>query len=137
MAPNPYAAYRQTQVATADPVELVVLLYEGAIRFTSNAVAALNGGDHEAAHRMFVRAQEVVLELLSSLDLEQGAVAENLAVIYDYLYRRLIDANVRKDATIAQEVVGHLRLLLDGWRSVRPTPAHAEGALLAPAGGPR
>jgi flagellar protein FliS len=137
MAPNPYAAYRQTQVATADPVELVVLLYEGAIRFTSNAIAALNSGDRETAHGAFLRAQEVVLELLSCLDLEQGAVAENLAAIYEYLYRRLVDANVRKDAAIAQEVVGHLRLLLDSWRNVRPTPAHAEGALAAPRGGPR
>jgi flagellar protein FliS len=136
MAPNPYVAYRQAQITTADPIDLIILLYEGAIRFTSNAIAALAEREYEQAHRSFVRAQDIVLELLSCLDLEHGAVAKNLAAIYAYLYRQLVEANIRKDPATAREVVRHLHALLASWQQLRQTDVRADGALV-PTGGTR
>ena len=113
---NAVNIYRQTQTHTAPPAELVVMLYRGAARFAATAATALETHDLEPAHKNLVRAQAIVGELAGTLDLERGGdVARNLMLVYDYLTRRLIEANVRKDAAIAREVERLLRDLLSAW----------------------
>jgi flagellar protein FliS len=113
---NGYQAYRQTQAQTAAPGELVVMLYRGAVRFVSSAIEAIESRDIPTAHTNLVRAQAIVSELSETLDLERGGeLARNLNAIYEYLNRRLIEANLRKDAAAAREVHGLLRELLPAW----------------------
>ena len=113
---NGYQAYRQTQAQTAAPGELVVMLYRGAVRFVSSAIEAIDSRDIPAAHTNLVRTQAIITELSETLDMERGGeMATNLQAIYEYLNRRLIDANLRKDASIAREVQGLLRELLPAW----------------------
>jgi flagellar protein FliS len=113
---NGYQAYRQTQAQTAAPGELVVMLYRGAVRFVSAAVEAIELRDVPAAHTSLVRAQAIISELAETLDLERGGeLARNLLAIYHYLNRRLVEANLRKDADMAREVEGFLRELLPAW----------------------
>jgi flagellar protein FliS len=116
---NAYQVYRQTQTQTAAPGELVVMLYRGAIRFVTGASEAIERKDIVGAHNDLVKAQAIIAELNATLDVERGGqVAANLARIYDYLYRRLIEANLRKDAQPAREVQGLLRELLPAWTTV-------------------
>jgi len=123
---NAFQVYRQTQTNTAAPGELVVMLYRGATRFVGAGVEAIEGRDIEGAHTNLVKAQAVVIELQQTLDLEQGGdLGRNLWSIYDYMNRRLIEANLRKDAQPAREVHTLLRELLGAWEAIVRQPANA------------
>lgn len=111
-----YGAYRQTQIQSASPVELVVMLYRGAIRFTKAGIDGVNRKDIQAAHTGFVRAQDIVDELSSTLDFERGSdIAVRLSTIYAFVKRLLIQANVRKETEPAEQAVRLLESLLSAW----------------------
>jgi flagellar protein FliS len=128
-----YRQYRSVQTQTASPGYLVVMLYQGAIAFASRAQAALDAGDCEAAHENLIRTQDIIAELLGSLDFGQGEVASNLARLYEYMHRRLVEANVCKSAEPVAEVLRHLRLLCDAWQQAVAQVAACEQRKLAPA----
>jgi flagellar secretion chaperone FliS len=118
-----YGQYQRSQVETATPGQLVVLLYQGCVRFTQRGRLALEAGDHETARVSFLRAQDIVAELMSGLNLEAGEIAENLLRLYEYLYRRLVLANVKRDVSAADEVERLVRQLLPAWEeAVRKQP---------------
>ena len=115
---NAYQVYRQMQAQTAAPGELVVMLYQGAIRFVGAGIDAIEIKDVPTAHNSLVKAQAIVSELAETLDLERGGdIARNLASIYDYVNRRLVDANLAKNAQPAREVLALLRELLPAWQA--------------------
>lgn len=119
MMANPYLRYRAAAVETAAPVDLVVMLYQGVVRFTQRGIDATERRDLETAHASFVRAQEIVAELAGSLDLEAGGqVARGLMALYDYTLRRLVEANCGKTAGPAREVAGLFRELLPAWQDL-------------------
>ncbi|MFS8544380.1 MAG: flagellar export chaperone FliS [Limnochordales bacterium] len=110
--------YRATQVQTANPVNLVVMLYDGAIRFVRQGIAAIEQAKVEEAHRNLIRAQDILAELERALDPRAGEIAANLEQLYDYMQRRLMEANLRKDAAPLQEVIGLLTELRDAWQQI-------------------
>src|SRR5207302_3749451 len=110
--PNGYQQYKELQVQTAGSAELILLLYQGSIKFLNRARLAIDDRDVEAAHNALIRSQDIILELNRALDQSAGTVATNLARLYDYMYRRLVHANVHKDGTVVDEVTGLLRELL-------------------------
>src|SRR3954447_8143743 len=84
---NPYQQYRATKVETAGSVDLVVMLYQGAVRFIRVAIDALGREDFKAAHRNFIRAQDIIVELRGSLNHEAGGdIAKQLTSLYEYCY---------------------------------------------------
>jgi flagellar protein FliS len=107
---DPTAAYRSAQVTTSSPAAQVVLLHEGAIRFSAM--------DLEGAHTASVRAQAIVSALRESLDMSTGEIALQLDAIYDFMHRRLVAGNVSKTPGPALEVIDLLRGLADAWRQV-------------------
>ncbi|MBO8142020.1 MAG: flagellar export chaperone FliS [Firmicutes bacterium] len=115
--------YRTTQVSTAGPMKLVLMLYDGAIRFVNQAAAAVESNKLEEAHRSLLRAQDILAELDGALDRSAGEIAENLHRLYDYMQRRLIEGNVRKDPEPLREVAGLLEQLQEAWQAV----AQSEG----------
>jgi len=132
MVANPYLRYRQVTVETASVAELMVLLYRRAVQVLAEAEEAVRERDVPRAHAWLVYAQEIVSELMASVNLEAGELAHRLWAIYDYAQRRLIEANVRKDAAVVAEVRGLLASLLEAWeqvaaqeRSSRPEPLAA------------
>ena len=120
---NAYQAYRTNQAQTATPGELIVMLYQGAARFVARGIEGIEAGDLEVAHTYLIKAQAVVAELQSSLDVQTGGeVGRNLDAIYEFMLRRLVEANLRKDAVPAREVEQLLRDLLPAWeQAVRET----------------
>lgn len=110
--------YRQVGVETASPIGLVIMLYRGAIRFLTEAEEAMAARDIPEAHRCLVRSQEIIAELMGSLNLDAGEIAINLSRLYDYMQQRLIEANLRKDPAAAMEVRCLLIELLGAWEAI-------------------
>lgn len=117
IAKNPYAAYANSKVMTASPAELTLMLYDGAIKFCNIAIKGIEEKDIEKAHNNIIKVQNIIDEFQSTLD-RKYPVAEDFDRVYTYLMRRLIEANMRKDAEILEEVLGHLRTMRDTWKEV-------------------
>jgi flagellar protein FliS len=115
MMPQGYQQYQRTQTQTASPGELIVMMYGGAIKFLTVARQKIETGDTEGAHKSLVRAQEIILELMISVDTGVGPVARNLFDLYEFMHRHLVEANVKKNAAMVDEVVSLLRELLQAW----------------------
>lgn len=132
MTYDPTAAYRSAQVTTSSPAAQVVLLYEGAIRFTAMSIQRMQAKDLEGSHVASIRAQAIISALRESLDLSAGEMAIQLDAIYDFMHRRLVAGNMAKQPGPALEVIDLLRGLLDAWRTIAaPAPAPAGTSLAA------
>ena len=113
------STYRRQQIETASPGQLIVMLYDGAIRHCQSAQSAIASGDKAAAHRHLLKAQDIVAELMASLDMEAGGeLATRLLQLYDFIHRRLVEANVRKDTEAIQDAVQLLSGLREAWAQV-------------------
>lgn len=115
--PNPYAKYNNSKVLTASPAELTLMLYEGAIKFCNIAIIGIEQGDIQKAHTNIRKVEKIIDEFRSTLD-RKYAVAEDFDRVYVYLLKRLLEANVKKDKTILEEVNMHLRSMRDTWKEV-------------------
>jgi flagellar protein FliS len=119
MLSNPYQQYRTTSVETSRPVDLVVMLYKGIIRFTQRGIQAVERQDICEAHSSFVRAQDIVAELANGLNMEDGgAIATQLSTIYEYVNRLLIEANCHKSIAPATEALKLVTELLSAWQAI-------------------
>lgn len=113
------AAYGRSRVFSSDPVDLVVLLYERLLADLEGGVIAMRAGDLEAKAARLQRANDVIFELLGSLDRERGGeVSERLAALYTYMITRLGEASRTLDVSILDELSRHVRSLLSAWRTV-------------------
>lgn len=108
--------YLDASITTASPARLLVMLLDRLVLDTRRGLAALEASTLEEAHRQLTHAQDIVLELASSLKADAFAGGRELASLYDYLHRRLVEANVRKDAVAAAECVGLAFDLAEMWR---------------------
>ena len=115
-ANNPAQSYLQQQVQTASREQLLLMLYDGAIRFLKVARKGMEAQDVEKAHQNLIRGQRIVSELMASLDVKLGGEpARNLMNLYEYLYYRLVQANLKKDVAMLDEVLEHLAQLRQTW----------------------
>lgn len=112
---DPYSQYRNNQVFTTGPLELVVMLYDGALRFVRRAVAAIEGQRHDETHFNIGRAQQIVTELTVSLDFAQGELSKNLYSLYEYIHLRLTEADLRRSSETLGEVEKMLLSLRESW----------------------
>jgi len=115
MTRNPYQKYQQAKVTTANPAKLVLMLYDGAMRFMNTAVSALEEKDFKTAHANIVKAENIFLELISSLKVDAGPIAENLFRLYKFMNFRLVEANSEKNADKVREVIELMKPLRDSW----------------------
>jgi flagellar protein FliS len=115
---DPASAYRTSQVTTASPASQVVLLYQGAIRFGHQHIAALTTGNLEEAHRASLRCQEIVGALQAALDRSAGPIAENLDGLYAFVLSRLVDGNIAKRPRPTEEALEVLHGLLEAWQRI-------------------
>lgn len=114
---NAYSAYATNKILTASPAELTLMLYEGAIKFCNIAVKAVEDKDIEKAHTNIVKAEKIIEEFQATLN-HKYEVAKDFDNVYNYLRDRLIQANIKKDKEILEEVLGHLRTMRDTWKEV-------------------
>jgi len=124
MATGAVEAYLESEVFSADPIELVQLLYRAALESVGSARRALLLGDVAARSKQISRAMAIVTELMLSVDRAAGGpLAHNLIELYDYIGRRLIVANVEQTEAPLEEVARLLATLLEGWMNCRPAAA--------------
>lgn len=116
---NPYKRYRQTQVETAGPLELIIMMYDGAIRFCNQGKAAIEGKKFNEANKLLQRAQDVIDELNFSLNLEAGEIASHLRSLYDYINSKLVEANIKKDPALITQMVELLAELRSSWAELQ------------------
>ncbi len=117
MVVNPHQLYKQSQVGTASPAQLILLLYNEAIKSVKIARFSLEEKNMEKSHTAIVKVQDIIFELTASLDHTQGEIASNLYSIYDYMNSLLVDANVKKDKEPLNQVEKMLAELRDTWHA--------------------
>ncbi len=115
-----YAAYANNKIMTATPGELTLMLYEGAIKFCNLAIEAMNKKELEKTHTNIVKVENIIMEFQATLKHEYS-VSKDFDQVYSYLMQRLVDANIKKDPEILEEVLGHLRTMRDTWKEVLRT----------------
>lgn len=108
--------YQNTQVQTASPEQILIMLYDGAIRFLEQASEAMGGGDYATKIKNIDKTLAIIAELNATLDHEIGGeVAANLASLYDFMMREIPRANARNDASVLAPVISILRELREAW----------------------
>ncbi len=117
MAINAAIAYQNNKINTASPAELTLMLYEGAIKFCNIAMVAIEERDISKANTNIIKAEKIITELRATLNFKYP-VAKDFDNIYDYIYSRLLEANIRKDKDILHEALEHLRGVRDTWKEV-------------------
>lgn len=117
LANKGYGAYANNKITTASPADLVLMLYEGAIKFCNIAIVAIENKEIEKAHINIVKVQRIIEEFQITLD-HKYATAKDFDEVYSYLLYRLREANMKKDKEMVEEVLGHLRTMRDTWKEV-------------------
>jgi flagellar secretion chaperone FliS len=118
----PTAAYKQQSILTATPGQLVVMLYDGCLRFLQQGALSMRDGNLAEAGSRLSRAEAIIEELLSSLDMENGGeIASRLQGIYVFCTRHLMQARLERDADKIDAVGSLLAELRDSWVHVAAT----------------
>ncbi len=115
--PNAYTKYNDSKILTASKPELTLMLYEGAIKFCNIAILGIEQNDIEKANTNIKKVQKIIDEFRATLDMKYP-VAEDFDRVYVYLLQRLLEANMKKDKEILEEVNTHLRSMRDTWKEV-------------------
>lgn len=116
---NPYQRYRKTQVETAGPLELIIMMYDGAIRFCNMAKTAIEERDLSQANKMLQRAEDIIDELNINLNMEAGEIAVNLRNLYQFISSKLVEANIKKDLHLVKQMVDLLADLRGSWAQLQ------------------
>lgn len=111
---NPYARYKQSSIMTASPEELVLMLYNGAMKFLRQAIIHIENRDIPSAHKAIIRVQDITIEFMSNVD-RKYEVGKNLYNLYDFIHNKLVQANVSKSITLLEEVYDMYKELRDTW----------------------
>lgn len=112
-----YSQYNNSKVLTASPAELTLMLYEGAIKFCNIAIIGIENNDVVKAHTNIVKAENIILEFQSTLN-HNYPVAKDFDRVYEYIYSRMVEANLKKDKDILEEILVHLREMRNTWKEV-------------------
>ncbi|MDF2946851.1 MAG: flagellar protein FliS [Bacillales bacterium] len=114
---NPYASYQQNSVNTASPGDLTLMLYNGCLKFLVASKVAIKNKNVSEKNINIQKAQKILRELLITLD-PNYEISKNLAALYDYFIRRLVDGNINNDINAIEEVEEFVTELRDTWKEV-------------------
>lgn len=120
MIPSAYQKYQQTQLQTASSTQLLLMLYDGAIRFVRTGILAIQESNHEKTNTNLCKGQAVLHELIAALN-HDYPISNNLLQVYEYMIHRLIQSNMKKDVKPAQEVLDYLVDLKGAWETASKT----------------
>jgi len=115
-APNGYQRYMKTRIETASQPQLLVMLFDAAVKKLHIARKAMEEKDIEVTHNELIKVQRIFSELMVALDFKLGGdLANQLYAIYDFVYRQLVQANIRRDTKLIDDVLPIVEDLRDGW----------------------
>ncbi|WP_066235721.1 flagellar export chaperone FliS [Heyndrickxia sporothermodurans] len=114
---NPYQTYQTNSVTTASPGELTLMLYNGCLKFTNLAKAAIQQKNIEEKNKYILKAQNIIQELMVTLNMDLD-VSKNMMSLYDYIHHQLIQANIKNDIAALEEVEEFVTEFRDTWKQV-------------------
>jgi flagellar secretion chaperone FliS len=117
---NPYEVYQKNQVSTAKPEELTLMLYNGGIKFLQQSKMAIESKDLEKANSLIMKTQDIITELMVTLNMDYE-ISTSLLSLYEYMKERLIEANMKKDIELLDEVIEMLQELRTTWQQAMKT----------------
>lgn len=134
MIPNPYLKqYQQTQVQTASPEKILIMLYDGCIQFLNKAKVGLEEKNIQETHNNLIGAQKIIAEFMNTLDIKKGGeLAVNLFNLYEYLHFCLVEANMKKDIALVDEVLMHIKELRETWNEAIKLAHRERNGIAAP-----
>ncbi len=116
---NGLNAYQETAVTTQSKGRLIVMLYDGAIKFSRQAIADMESGDFEGKGRNIAKALDIIYELNTILDMDAGGeVAQNLRSLYNFMSSHLTEASIKCQPQMIQEVISLLGELNQSWKAI-------------------
>lgn len=120
---RPWNSYRQISAHTASPGQLVLMLYDGAIRFLEKSLSGFDMDDpvdyNQTINNNLLRAQSIISELSSTLNMDQGGqLAHTLRRLYSYMDDRLTESNLRKTPEGIRDTISRLTVLRDAWQEM-------------------
>lgn len=117
VAQNAYNAYKQNSVTTASPGELTLMLYNGALKFLLKAKQGINENNIAEKNENIQRTQAIIAELMSTLNMDYD-ISKQMLPLYEYMNRRLMEANIKSDIAIIEEVEGLVTEFRDTWKEL-------------------
>lgn len=114
---NAFNAYKQNSVTTASPGELTLMLYNGCLKFINRAKVAIDNNNIEERNHYIQRTQAIIGELMSTLNMDMD-ISKQMLPLYEYMNRRLTEANINNDVKILDEVEGLVTEFRDTWKEV-------------------
>ena len=117
MTQNMTLAYKNNTIQTASPAELTLMLYDGCIKFCNIALGPLENNDIQKANNNIIKAENIIVEFRSTLDFKYP-VAQDFDRVYDWIYRRLVEANIKKDTSVLEDALRLVREMRDTWKEV-------------------
>lgn len=115
---NPYNAYKQNSVNTASKEQLLLMLLDGAVKYTKIAKLAIKEKNIERAHKELIRVQDIFLELMITMDKDSGDYMEELYRVYEFIKNELGQANIKKDNQIIDNILPVIEEVRDMWYEV-------------------
>lgn len=112
---NPYNTYKQNSVNTASQEQLLLMLVDGAVKYTKIARLAILEKNIARAHKELVRVQDIFLELMITMDKDSGSYMQDLYEVYEFIKNELIRANIKKDVQIIDKVLPLIEDVRDMW----------------------
>lgn len=132
MTGNPAQNYLRTKVLTATPEQLQLMLYDGAIRFAEQARIALSDKKFEQSYELLTKAQKIIVELQCTLKHDLAPdLCGKLAALYNFVYRKLVEANVQHDTALIDEALGILRYQRETWALLLQQLSQSKAAVMA------
>jgi len=118
MVSNPYKTYLKNEIEGATKGKLILLLYDGAIKFLRQANKYIELKDIPNSHQNIIKAENIIYELMSTLNMDVGEIAQNLLQLYDFMVWQLIEANKEKDSEKIDSVIRLLTNLREAWKVI-------------------
>lgn len=113
---NPYSVYKNNSVNYASKEQLLLMLVDGAVKYSKIARQAFIDGDHKKVHTYLVMTQDIFIELMSALDVAAaGAWGQQLLKVYEFIHKKLVESNIKKDLSILESVIPLIQDVRDTW----------------------
>lgn len=117
MINNAANAYKNNKILTASPAELTLMLYDGAVKFCNIALMGFEKNDYAKVNENIIKAEKIIAEFRATLDFKYP-VAKDFDLVYDYIYRRLVEANLQKDPAVLEDALKYIKEMRETWREV-------------------
>lgn len=115
---DPLKKYKSTQITTANQGQLILMMYDGIVKYLNITKTGFESKKYDVVNNNIIKAQDIITELMLALRLDAGDIAKNLYSLYEYMNRRLVESNIKKNVEICDEILSIVEELREVWGQV-------------------